>query len=277
MLFFTEKGKCYWLKVYEIPEGSKTSKGRAIQNLINIEPDDKVTAYMKVTNLKDEEYLQNNFIIFATKRGTIKKTTLEAFSRPRQNGINAITIKDNDNLISAKLTNGTNDIMLAAKNGKAIRFNEKDVRSMGRSAGGVRGIKIDENDKVVGMICVEDNNGENILVVSENGYGKRSPLEDYRITKRGGKGVKTINITDKTGNLIAIKSVIDEDDLMIINKSGLAIRLNVDTVRVAGRATQGVRLIKLKEGDSIASVAKVRKHDISSDEKNEESDENIEN
>jgi DNA gyrase subunit A len=257
MLFFTQKGKCYWLKVYEIPEGSKTSKGRAIQNMISIEPDDKLAAYMKVVTLNDEEYLQNNYIFFATKNGTVKKTSLEAFSRPRQNGINAITIKENDQLIMAKLTNGNNDIMLAARNGKAIRFKETDVRSMGRSAAGVRGIRITEEDEVIGMICVQDINEENILVVSENGYGKRSSLEDYRITKRGGKGVKTINITDKTGKLIAIKSVTDQDDLMIINKSGLTIRLNVDTVRVAGRATQGVRLIKLKDDDSIASCAKV--------------------
>ncbi len=260
MLFFTEKGKCFWLKVYEIPEGSKTSKGRAIQNMMNIEQDDKVTAYMKVTNLKDDEYLNNNFIIFATKKGTIKKTPLEAFSRPRQNGINAITINEGDTLISAKLTNGNNEIMLAARNGKAVRFNEIEVRSMGRGASGVRGIRIDETDEVIGMVCVETNNNvDNILVVSENGYGKRSPLEDYRITKRGGKGVKTINITEKTGKLIAIKNVTDDDDLMIINKSGITIRLNVDTVRIAGRATQGVRLIKLKENDSIASVAKVNR------------------
>ncbi len=260
MLFFTEKGKCFWLKVYEIPEGSKTSKGRAIQNMMNIEQDDKVTAYMKVTSLKDDEYLNNNFIIFATKKGTIKKTPLEAFSRPRQNGINAITINEGDTLISAKLTNGNNEIMLAARNGKAVRFNEIEVRSMGRGASGVRGIRIDETDEVIGMVCVETNNNvDNILVVSENGYGKRSPLEDYRITKRGGKGVKTINITEKTGKLIAIKNVTDDDDLMIINKSGITIRLNVDTVRIAGRATQGVRLIKLKENDSIASVAKVNR------------------
>ncbi|MCD4792644.1 MAG: DNA gyrase subunit A [Bacteroidales bacterium] len=269
LLFFTEKGKCFWLKVYEIPEGSKTSKGRAIQNMINIEQDDNVTAYMKVISLKEEEYLNNNFIVFATKRGTIKKTPLEAFSRPRQNGINAITIREGDNLISAKLTNGSNEIMLAARNGKAIRFNETDVRSMGRTAAGVRGIRIDAKDEVIGMICVENNNEVNVLVVSENGYGKRSSIDAYRITKRGGKGVKTINITPKTGNLIAIKDVTDDDDLMIINKSGLTIRTNVDSIRVAGRATQGVRLIKLKENDSIASCAKVDRSENVNGENNE--------
>ncbi len=272
LLFFTEKGRCFWMKVYEIPEGSKTSKGRAIQNMINIEQDDRVTAYMKVTTLKDADYLNQNNIIFATKRGKIKKTSLEAFSRPRQNGINAITINEGDRLISAKLTNGSNDIMLAARNGKAIRFKETDVRNMGRTAAGVRGIRIDEKDEVIGMICVENNNEEHVLVVSENGYGKRSLLESYRITKRGGKGVKTINITEKTGKLIAIKNVKDGDDLMIINKSGLTIRLNVDTVRVAGRATQGVRLIKLKENDSIASVAKVENNGDIEDEAIENSD-----
>ncbi|RLD50044.1 MAG: DNA gyrase subunit A [Bacteroidetes bacterium] len=261
LLFFTEKGRCFWMKVYDIPEGSKVSKGRAIQNMINIEQDDKVTAYMKVTTLDDNEFLNQNNIIFATKKGKIKKTSLEAFSRPRQNGINAITINEGDRLLSAKLTNGNNDIMLAARKGKAIRFKETDVRNMGRTAAGVRGIRLNENDEVIGMICVENNNEEHVLVVSENGYGKRSLLEDYRITKRGGKGVKTINITEKTGKLIAIKNVKDGDDLMIINKSGLTIRLNVDTVRVAGRATQGVRLIKLKDGDSIASVAKVDRND----------------
>ena len=270
MLFFTEKGKCFWMKVYDIPEGSKVSKGRAIQNMIHIEQDDKVTAYMKVTTLSDEEFLNQNNIIFATKNGKIKKTSLEAFSRPRQNGINAITINEGDRLLSAKLTNGQNDIMLAARNGKAVRFNETDVRNMGRTAAGVRGIRLNNDDEVIGMICVENNNEEHVLVVSENGYGKRSLLEDYRITKRGGKGVKTINITEKTGKLIAIKNVKDGDDLMIINKSGLTIRLHVDTIRVAGRATQGVRLIKLKDDDSIASVAKVDR----SEAINEESEEN---
>ncbi len=271
LLFFTEKGRCFWLKVYEIPEGSKNSKGRALQNMMRIDPDDKVTAYMKVTTLKDEEYLNSHNIIFATKHGQIKKTTLEAFSRPRTNGIKAITIREGDALMSAKMTNGSNHIMLAARNGKAVRFKETDVRSMGRGASGVRGIRIDKvNDEVVGLICVEDNNVENVLVVSENGYGKRSLLEAYRITKRGGKGVKTINITEKTGKLIAIKSVTDDDDLMIINKSGITIRINIDTIRVAGRATQGVRLINLKGKDSIASVAKVDRSD-------EEDDENLEN
>ncbi len=275
MLFFTEKGKCFWLKVYEIPEGSKISKGRAIQNIINIPPDDKVTAYMKVTTLEDKEYLNQNNIIFCTKNGTIKKTSLEAFSRPRQNGINAITINEGDRLISAKLTNGSNDIMLAARNGKAVRFKETEVRNMGRTAAGVRGIRLDKNDCVIGMICLEEgNNEEHVLVVSENGYGKRSLPEDYRITKRGAKGVKTINITEKTGKLIAIKNAKDDDDLMIINKSGLTIRLNVDTVRVAGRATQGVRLIKLKEGDSIASVAKVDRSDSIADDTDENNTEN---
>ncbi|NPA44018.1 MAG: DNA gyrase subunit A [Chlorobi bacterium] len=282
MLFFTEKGKCFWMKVYDIPEGSKTSKGRAIQNLMRIEPDDKVTAYMKVTTLKDEEYLNTHNIIFATKQGQIKKTSLEAFSRPRQNGIKAITIREGDTLMSAKMTNGNNDIMLAAKNGKAVRFKETDVRSMGRGASGVRGIRIDtENDEVVGLICVEekeDNNTENVLVVSENGYGKRSLLESYRITKRGGKGVKTINITEKTGKLIALKSVTDDDDLMIINKSGITIRISVATIRVAGRATQGVKLIDLKGKDSIASVAKVdRSDDIEEDLDDAENNTNIEN
>ncbi len=276
MLFFTEKGKCFWMKVYDIPEGSKTSKGRAIQNLMRIEPDDKVTAYMKVTTLKDEEYLNTNNIIFATKHGQIKKTSLEAFSRPRTNGIKAITIREGDTLMSAKMTNGNNDIMMAAMNGKAVRFKESDIRTMGRGASGVRGIRIDKvNDEVVGLICVEekeDNNTENVLVVSEHGYGKRSLLESYRITKRGGKGVKTINITEKTGKLIALKSVTDDDDLMIINKSGITIRINIDTIRVAGRATQGVRLINLKGNDSIASVAKVDRSDVI-----EEDDENLDN
>jgi DNA gyrase subunit A len=256
MLFFTKKGKCFWQKVYDIPEGSKTSKGRAMQNLINIEPDDEVRAYMKVKTLDDIEYLKNSFIILVTKRGVIKKTPLEAFSRPRQNGINAITIREDDTLLSARLTNGNNEIMIAARRGKAVRFNESEVRPMGRTASGVRGIKIDESDEVIGMICVEDNGEENILVVSENGYGKRSLLQDYRITKRGGKGVKTLNITEKTGQLIAIKNVMDIDDLMIINKSGLTIRQNVAAIRVVGRATQGVKLIDLRD-DSIASVAKV--------------------
>jgi DNA gyrase subunit A len=259
MLFFTEKGKCYWLKVYEIPEGTKTSKGRAMQNMINIEPDDKITAYMKVKTLDDPEYLKNNFIVFSTQRGYIKKTTLEAFSRPRNSGITAISFKEGDGLISAKLTDGTNQIMIAGKKGKAIRFKETDFRPMGRTAAGVKAIRLDADDKVIGMICVSDNKEEHVLVVSENGYGKRSSLEDYRITRRGGKGVKTINVTEKTGQLIAIKSVTDEDELMIINKSGVAIRLIVNKIRIAGRATQGVRLIKLRDDDSIASCAKINR------------------
>jgi DNA gyrase subunit A len=260
MLFFTEKGKCFWLKVYEIPEGSKTSKGRAIQNLINLEPDDKVMAYLNVDNLKDEEYINNHFIIMCTKRGIIKKTTLEAYSRPRVNGINAIGIRENDQLLEAKLTTGDSFIMLAARSGKAIRFHENATRPMGRNASGVRGIRIEEQDDVVGMICVNDDES-NVLVVSENGYGKRSHIEDYRITNRGGKGVKTISITEKTGDLIAIKNVTDENDLMIIKKSGVAIRLGVDNMRVMGRATQGVRLITLKANEHIAAVTKVNKDD----------------
>jgi len=258
MLFFTEKGKCFWLKVYEIPEGSKQSKGRAIQNLLNIEPDDKVKAYINVLNLKEEEYINNNNIVLCTKKGVVKKTSLEAYSRPRVNGVNAITVREGDQLLEARLTNGKKEILIAARSGKAIRFAEDQVRAMGRTASGVRGITLrDEADEVVGMICVE-NGDQDIMVVSENGYGKRSNIEDYRITNRGGKGVKTINITEKTGELIALKSVSDKDDLMIINKSGITIRLAVAGLRVMGRATQGVRLINLsKKGDSIAAVAKV--------------------
>ncbi|MDG1850380.1 MAG: DNA gyrase subunit A, partial [Flavobacteriales bacterium] len=270
MLFFTEKGKCFWLKVYEIPEGSKTSKGRAIQNLINLEPDDKVMAYLNVDNLKDEEYINNHFIIMCTKRGVIKKTTLEAYSRPRVNGINAIGIRENDQLLEAKLTTGDSFIMLAAKSGKAIRFHEDATRPMGRNATGVRGIRIDEQDEVVGMICVNDEES-NVLVVSENGYGKRSHIEDYRVTNRGGKGVKTISITEKTGELIAIKNVTDENDLMIIKKSGVTIRMGVENMRVMGRATQGVRLMNLKDHENIAAVTKVNK-----DEEEAEAPENIE-
>jgi DNA gyrase subunit A len=260
MLFFTEKGKCFWLKVYEIPEGSKTSKGRAIQNLINLEPDDKVMAFLNVDNLKDEEYINNHYIIMCTKRGVIKKTTLEAYSRPRVNGINAIGIREDDQLLEAKLTTGDSFIMLAARSGKAIRFHEDATRPMGRNATGVRGIRIEDEDEVVGMICVNDSES-NVLVVSENGYGKRSHIEDYRITNRGGKGVKTISITEKTGDLIAIKNVTDENDLMIIKKSGVAIRLGVENMRVMGRATQGVRLITLKSNENIAAVAKVNKEE----------------
>ena len=257
MLFFTEKGKCFWLKVWEIPEGTKQSKGRAIQNLLNIEPDDNVKAYINILNLKDEEYINNNYIVLCSKQGIVKKTTLEAYSRPRANGVNAITIKDGDQLLDAKMTNGKCDIMIAVKSGKAIRFPEEKVRPMGRTASGVKGISLDnEGDEVIGMICIESGKSD-VLVVSENGYGKRSCIEDYRITNRGGKGVKTINMTEKTGNLIALLDVTDEDNLMIINKSGLTIRLDVSTLRVMGRNTQGVRLINLRNDDAIAAVAKV--------------------
>ncbi len=258
LLFFTEMGKCFWMRAYEIPEGTKASKGRAIQNLISIEPDDKVRAYINVKDLKDEEYIANNYIILATQRGTIKKTTLAAYSRPRANGINAITIHEGDQLMEAKLTNGEDEVVMALKSGRAIRFNEKTVRPMGRNAAGVRGIKISNaDDEVVGMICIPKDKQMEILVVSENGYGKRSDINDYRVTNRGGKGVKTINITEKTGALIAIKEVTDNDDLMIINKSGIIIRMAVSNLRVMGRATQGVRLIKINEGDAIAAVTKV--------------------
>ena len=257
MLFFTKKGKCFWHKVYEIPEGTRTSKGRAIQNLLNIEQDDKVMAYINVINLNDEEYINNNFIVLSTKKGIIKKTSLEAYSRPRQNGVNAITIREGDQLLEARLTNGNNEILVAISSGKAIRFHENTVRPIGRTASGVRGIRLaDENDEVIGMVCVEDFN-EDILVVSEKGYGKRSKRDAYRITNRGGKGVKTINITEKTGKLIAIKGVTDDDDIMIINESGLTIRMAVSNIGVMGRATQGVRVINLKESDSIASITKV--------------------
>ncbi len=270
MLFFTEKGKCFWLKVYEIPEGTKQSKGRAIQNLLNIEPDDKVKAYINLIDLKDTDYINSNYIVLCTKKGVIKKTTLEAYSRPRQNGVNAITIKEGDQLLEAKLTNGENDIMIAVKSGKAIRFPESKVRPMGRTASGVRGIWMEEGDEAIGMVCVEPTNA-NILVVSENGYGKRSAIEDYRITNRGGKGVKTINMTEKTGNLIALIDVTDEDNLMIINRSGLTIRLEVESLRVMGRNTQGVRLINLRNDDSIAAVAKVsasKEEENNNDEQN---------
>ncbi len=257
MLFFTEKGKCFWMRVFEIPEGAKTSKGRAIQNLINIEREDKVRAYINIKDLKDEEYINNNFIILCTQKGIIKKTSVQAYSRPRQNGINAINIREDDQLLEVKLTNGSNEVMLALKSGKAIRFNEKKVRPMGRNATGVKGVTLaNPKDEVIGMVCVTSQE-DDILVVSENGYGKRSKLEDYRETNRGGKGVKTINITEKTGSLIAVKNVLDNDDLMIINKSGIIIRLAISELRVMGRATQGVRLINLKENDAIAAVAKV--------------------
>ncbi|MBC8003924.1 MAG: DNA gyrase subunit A [Verrucomicrobia bacterium] len=255
LLLFSEKGKCFWMKVYDIPEGTKTSKGRAIQNVINIEQDDKILAYINVKNLTDPEYINNNFIILCTKQGTVKKTSLEAYSRPRQNGVNAITIKEDDKLLEARMTNGNHHIMMAVRSGKAVRFIDSDVRPIGRTASGVRGIRLGhDSDEVVGMICVE-NEIEDVLVVSENGYGKRSKIEDYRLTNRGGKGVKTINITEKTGPLISIKSVDESNDLMIITQSGLTIRTSVSDMRIIGRAAQGVRLINLKEGDKIASVA----------------------
>ena len=267
LLIFTEKGRCFWMRIFEVPEGNKISKGRAIQNLINIEQDDKVKAYVVVKDIKDEEYTSNNFIVMCTKKGVIKKTSLEAYSRPRTNGINAIGIREGDELLEAKLTNGENEILMAIKSGRAIRFNESAVRSMGRTASGVRGISISDDDEVVGMVCVEDFS-HTIMVVSENGYGKRTLLNDpesgeaiYRITNRGGKGVKTLTVTEKTGNLIAIKVVTDEDDLMIINKSGITIRMHVADIRTQGRATQGVKLINLKGKDQIAAVAKVEKDD----------------
>ena len=261
MMFFTQKGRCYWLKVYEIPEGSKTSKGRAIQNLLNIESDDAVTAFIRVKQLQDPEFNMNHYLLFCTKDGIIKKTRLEAYSRPRQNGVNAIVIRENDKVIQVRLTNGTNEVIIANKNGRAIRFNESRVRDMGRISTGVKGMELDdENDEVIGMVVVDPQNPDNIMVVSEKGYGKRSELEEYRVTNRGGKGVKTINVTEKTGKLVAIKTVKDENDLMIINKSGIAIRFDVSTIRVMGRATQGVRLINLeKREDEIASVCKVDK------------------
>ena len=262
LLFFTEQGRCFWMKVYEIPEGAKATKGRPIQNLIAIPKDDQIKAFIAVEDLKTDEYLDNNYIIMCTKNGVIKKTTLRAYSRPRSNGINAITIKEGDELLEVKMTDGNNEILLAKKSGKAIRFNESLVRPMGRTAAGVRGVKLeDENDEVIGMVCVGSLEDETIMVVSEKGYGKRTAVEDYRITSRGGKGVKTLNITEKTGNLVSIKAVTDDDELMIINKSGIAIRLPLDEIRVMGRATQGVRLIKMRDGDQIASVAKVKKDD----------------
>lgn len=258
MLFFTELGRCFWMRVFEIPEGTRQSKGRAIQNLINIPQDDKVLAFINVLNLKDEDYINNHFIVMCTKQGIIKKTSLEAYSRPRVNGINAITIREGDTLLEAKLTNGEQDIMMAVRSGKAIRFPEDKVRSMGRNASGVRAITVDsENDEVVGMVVVKEGDGFDVMVVSEQGYGKRSALEDYRITNRGGKGVKTITVTEKTGELVSLKAVTDEDDLMIITKKGTMIRMGVNTLRVMGRATQGVRLISLRKGDEIASIAKV--------------------
>ena len=263
MLLFTQNGRCYWLKVYEIPEGSRASKGRAIQNVINIEPDDKIKTYLNIRNLKDEDYVNNNYIVLGTKRGIIKKTSLEAYSRPRTNGVIAITVRDGDELLDAVLTNGNSEILLAGRNGRCCRFDETDARALGRTASGVRGINIDEDDEVVGMItydpAAEDAAAHSILVVSENGYGKRSDFDEYRKTNRGGKGVKTLQITDKTGPLVAMKNVTDENDLMIINRSGLTIRMAVSDIRVAGRATQGVRLINIKEGDSIAAISAVNK------------------
>ena len=257
MMFFTEKGRCYWLKVYQIPEGTRSSKGRAIQNVIQIEPDDKVRAYINVKNLNDEEFINNNYIVMCTKDGTIKKTALEAYSRPRTNGVNAIVIREGDQLLEAKLTSGNAEIMVAAREGKAIRFNESTVRAVGRTSMGVRGISIEEDDEVVGMICIEPDAKRDVLVLSENGYGKRTDLDEYRITNRGAKGVKTINVTEKTGKLISIQAVTDGNDLMIINRSGLTIRTAVDQIRLAGRATQGVRIINLRDGDAIASVTAV--------------------
>ena len=259
MMFFTEMGRCYWLKVYQIPEGTRSSKGRAIQNVIQIDPGDKVRAYINVKNLNDKDFVENNYLVMCTKRGIIKKTTLEAYSRPRTNGVNAIVIREGDQLLEVKLTSGNAEVMIASREGRAIRFNEATVRPMGRVSTGVRAISIDEENEVIGMIAIEPESKEDVLVLSENGYGKRTDLEEYRITNRGGKGVKTINITEKTGKLISIQAVTDENDLMIINRSGLTIRTTVDQIRVAGRATQGVRVINLREGDAIASVTAVPK------------------
>ncbi len=257
MLFFTEQGRCYWLKVYEIPEGTRSSKGRAIQNVIQIAPNDKVRAYLNVRNLKDEEFLNNYHIVMCTRRGTIKKTLVEAYSRPRLNGINAITVREGDELLDAVITSGNAELMIAAREGKAIRFNERQVRAIGRTGAGVRGISIEEDDEVIGMIAIEPDAKRDVLVLSENGYGKRTDLDEYRVTNRGGKGVKTINVTEKTGKLVSIQAVTDENDLMIINRSGISIRTGVDQIRLAGRATQGVKIINLREGDAIASVVAV--------------------
>lgn len=261
MLFFTARGKCYWLKVFEIPEGAKNTKGRAIQNLLNIESGDSVNAFIRIKNLTtDVEFINSHYLLFCTKKGVIKKTLLEAYSRPRQNGVNAITLHEDDGLIQVRLTNGNNEVLIANRNGRAIRFHENAVRVMGRTAAGVIGMRLDDDpeDEVVGMVCVKDKEKETILVVSEQGYGKRSSIDDYRITNRGGKGVKTLNITEKTGKLVGIKTVTDENDLMIINKSGITIRMKVADLHIIGRATQGVRLINLeKRNDEIASVCKV--------------------
>ena len=261
MMFFTEMGRCYWLKVYQIPEGTRSSKGRAIQNVIQIEPGDKVRAYINIKNLNDKEFVDNNYLVMCTKRGIVKKTTLEAYSRPRTNGVNAIVIREGDQLLEVKLTSGNAEIMIAASEGRSIRFNESTVRPMGRISSGVRAISIEDNDEVIGMIAIEPESKQDVLVLSENGFGKRTDLEEYRITNRGGKGVKTINITEKTGKLISIQAVTDDNDLMIINRSGLTIRTSVDQIRVAGRATQGVKVIDLREGDAIASVTAVPKTD----------------
>jgi DNA gyrase subunit A len=286
MMFFTQKGKCYWLKVYQIPEGTKTSKGRAIQNLLNIDSDDKVNAFVRVKKLQDKDFVESHYLIFCTKKGIIKKTLLEAYSRPRQNGVNAITIHEEDEVIAVRMTNGHNDIIIANRKGRAIRFNEAKVRSMGRTAAGVRGMTLDPvNDEVIGMVCIKDAENESILVVSEQGYGKRSKIDDYRITNRGGKGVKTLNVTEKTGPLVGIKTVTDDNDLMIINKSGITIRVKVADLHVIGRATQGVRLINLeKRNDEIASVCKVASEneleeieENENNEVNEENENNIEN
>ena len=280
MLLFTQNGKCYWLKVYEIPEGSRASKGRAIQNVINIEPDDKIKAYLNVKNLKDEEYINNNYIVLGTKKGIIKKTSLEAYSRPRTNGVIAITVRDGDELLEAVMTNGNSEILLAGRKGRCCRFDENDARALGRTASGVRGINIDEDDEVIGMItfdpAAEDAADHSILVVSEHGYGKRSDFDEYRRTNRGGKGVKTLNITEKTGSLVAIKNVTDENDLMIINRSGLTIRMAVSGIKLAGRATQGVRLINIKDGDSIAAVSAVNKTEEDTPQQPSDEQENVE-
>lgn len=286
MLFFTQKGKCYWLRVFEIPEGTKISRGRAIQNLLNIDADDSITAFIRVNTLSDQEYINSNYLVFATEQGVIKKTLLEAYSRPRQNGVIAISLRDDDKVIAVRMTNGKKDIIMANRNGRAIRFNEEDVRPMGRTASGVRGMRIDEDgeDYVIGMISMDSDSNNTILVVSEQGYGKRTLLNDedgepvYRITRRGGKGVKTLNVTDKTGKLVSIKSVTENNDLMIINKSGITIRLGISDLRTSGRATQGVRLINLdKRNDEIASVCKVSSLDEEDEDKNPLLSENGEN
>ena len=266
MLFFTEQGKCYWLRAFEIPEEGKNSKGRAIQNLLNVDKDNKVITVLNVRDLKDEEFINNHYVILCTQKGIIKKTTLEAYSRPRKAGINAITIREGDELLTANMTSGEDEVLMALRSGKAVRFNEKTVRPMGRNASGVKGITLaSENDEVIGMICLHDPE-QTVLVVSEKGFGKRSGIDDYRITNRGTKGVKTLNITEKTGDLIAIKDVTDEDDLIIINKSGILIRIGADTLRVMGRATQGVKLIDLRGNDEIAAVTKVKREDEDEEE-----------